>query len=205
MEGYMEKYLPRFLVISNSKLLAISCIILGFIFLWFGLRFESNFIPEPIQPTPLPRIEIPSPATNSAVKGIAGERVLVSRVIDGDTVELNDGRKVRYIGIDTPETKDPRRPVDCFGKEASQENKNLVESKFVFLQKDISEKDKYGRLLRYVYLPLEDGNLLFVNDYLIRAGFATSLTYPPDVKYTDQFLKAQQFAKLNKKGLWSKC
>ena len=126
-------------------------------------------------------------------------------MIDGDTIELSTGQKVRYVGMDTPETVDPRRPVGCFGKEASSENKKLVEGKEVILEKDVSETDKYSRLLRYVYLPLPDGNLLFVNDYLVRAGFAKVYTYPPDVKFNEQFLQAEREARTQNRGMWAAC
>jgi micrococcal nuclease len=125
---------------------------------------------------------------------------LVTRVIDGDTIEIEGGKKVRYLGIDTPETVDPRKPVQCFGIEASNENKKLVLGKRVKLEKDISETDKYGRLLRYVYV--DD---IFVNDYLVRNGYAYAVTFPPDVKYQQQFLEAQKEARENKRGLWSAC
>lgn len=143
--------------------------------------------------------------TISGIAGISGETVLVAKAIDGDTVELEDGRKVRYIGIDTPETKDPRRPVGCFGKQAAKENKALVEGKRIILQKDISDTDKYDRLLRYVYLPLEDGQVVFINDYLVREGFAKISTYPPDVKYTEKFIEAEKYARENNLGLWGSC
>ena len=126
--------------------------------------------------------------------------VFVTRVIDGDTIEIAGGEIVRYIGIDAPETVDPRKPVQCFGREASEENKKLVEGKRVRLEKDISNRDKYGRLLRYVYL----GNL-FVNDYLVREGYAYAYTYPPDVKYAKEFSQAQKEARENKRGLWNAC
>lgn len=132
----------------------------------------------------------------------------VLRVVDGDTIEVqvNDKKNsVRLIGIDTPESVDPRRPIECFGKEASLEAKRLLEGEKVFLEKDVSEVDKYGRLLRYVYLPISDGSLLFVNDYLIRQGFGNVLTYPPDIKYVDRFLEAQKEARENSRGLWDKC
>lgn len=124
----------------------------------------------------------------------------VTRVIDGDTVELENGSKVRYIGIDTPETVDPRKPVQCFGKEASRFNKQLVEGKVVRLEKDVSETDKYSRLLRYVYV----GDT-FVNDYLVRQGYGHSSSFPPDVKYQEQFLQAQKEAREKGLGLWSLC
>lgn len=135
-------------------------------------------------------------------------RVKVLKVVDGDTIEVlinGEKKNIRFIGIDTPETVDPRRPVGCFGKEASDENKRLLEGKVVILEKDISETDKYNRLLRYVYLPLDDGTLLFVNDYLVRQGFAQASTYPPDVRESDRFLKAQAEARDNNRGLWGAC
>ena len=109
------------------------------------------------------------------------------------------------MGKDPPETVDPRRPVGCFGKEASNETKSLLTGKIVILQKDVSDTDKYHRLLRYIFLPLEDGKILFVNDYLVRAGFAKVYTYPPDVKFNEQFLQAEREARENKKGLWGRC
>lgn len=140
------------------------------------------------------------PSITPEVKGIQTQKVLVTRVIDGDTVEIEGGEKVRYIGIDTPETVDPRKPVQCYGKEASDKNKELVEGKEVKLEKDISETDKYGRLLRYVWL----GDIL-VNEYLVKEGYAQVSTYPPDVKYQDRFLAAQREARENKRGLWEAC
>ena len=128
------------------------------------------------------------------------QSVKVTRVIDGDTIEIESGQKVRYIGIDTPETVHPDMKVQCFGKEAAVKNKELVEGKTVELEKDVSETDKYGRLLRYVYA--ED---IFVNDFLIRQGFAHASTYPPDVKYQDQLRAAEEEARSNNRGLWSQC
>ena len=96
--------------------------------------------------------------TTRAAENILGESQQIEklynviRVVDGDTIEIEGGQKVRYIGIDTPETVDPSRPVGCYGKEASDKNKELVEGKIVRLEKDISETDRYGRLLRYIYV-----------------------------------------------------
>ncbi len=125
----------------------------------------------------------------------------VSRVIDGDTIQIDTGEKVRYIGMNTPETVDPRKPVECFGKEASAYNKNLVLNKKVKLVKDISDKDKYGRLLRYVYL--EDGT--FVNLKLVSYGYAYADTVPPNVVHASDFVKAQNQARQANLGLWQKC
>jgi len=126
--------------------------------------------------------------------------IKVIRVIDGDTIEIEGGEKVRYIGIDTPETVHPSKPIECFGKKASNKNKELVEGKMVRLEKDVSERDRYGRLLRYVWV--DD---IFVNDYLVRQGYAHVYTYPPDVKYDKQFKDAQEEARKNTRGLWKDC
>lgn len=189
---------------SNTKLLvtvSIFTAIVGFILLWFGFNQNTENIPLPIEDSN----PIKSGSTSVASLGIDGEKILVTKVVDGDTIEVAGGKTIRLIGIDTPETVDPRRPVGCFGKEASNEHKKLVTGKQVILQKDVSETDKYGRLLRYVYLPLPDGNLLFINDYLVREGFAKVLTYPPDIKFNEQFLQAEREARVNKRGLWRAC
>lgn len=185
---------------SNTKFLvsaSLLAITLGLILIWFGLK------PALIKQTDL--VENPPVATASATLEVDSQRILVTEVIDGDTIKIQTGQTVRLLGIDTPETKDPRRPVGCFGKEASNETKKLLFGKEIILQKDVSETDKYGRLLRYIYLPLEDGQALFVNDYLVRAGFASALTYPPDVKFNEQLREAERFAKQNYRGLWGKC
>lgn len=137
-----------------------------------------------------------------AVEGITdnAEGLLVTRVVDGDTIQLENGQTVRYIGVDTPESVHPRQGVECFGKEASQKNEELVLGKRVQLEKDVSETDRYGRLLRYVYV---DG--MFVNDELVRQGYANSLSYPPDVKHQDQFRAAEQEARAASRGLWGSC
>jgi micrococcal nuclease len=132
--------------------------------------------------------------------GYTDETYLVTRVIDGDTIDvLIDGveTRVRYIGIDTPETVHPNKLVECFGEEASDKNKELVLDKKVRLVKDTSDKDKYGRLLRYVYT--ED---VFVNKYLIENGYANAVTYPPDVAFSDELKEVEKIARQNKYGLW---
>jgi micrococcal nuclease len=125
-------------------------------------------------------------------------------VTDGDTIRVAfDGQEfpVRYIGIDTPETVHPSQPVEWMGREASAANSELVAGRVVVLEKDVSETDQYGRLLRYVWLP-DDAGWLLVNLELVRRGFAQVSTYPPDVAYTDFFLDAQREARNHGLGLW---
>lgn len=132
------------------------------------------------------------------------EEVIVTRVVDGDTIELSDKRKVRYIGVDTPETKDPRRPVGCFGAEASEFNRELVESKTIWLEKDTSETDRYGRLLRYLYVWNEElEEFQMVQESLLKGGFAQASRYVPDVKYAEHFAELQKEATANQVGLWA--
>ena len=126
--------------------------------------------------------------------------VIVTRVVDGDTIEIEGGKKVRYIGIDTPETSHPSKPVECYGKEATDKNRELVEGKMVVLEKDISETDRYGRLLRYVWVNGE-----MVNELLVRQGFAQVSTYPPDVKYQQLFLEGERIAREEMLGFWGSC
>lgn len=127
-----------------------------------------------------------------------GEHVTISRIVDGDTVELTDGTRIRYIGIDTPEI---HPTLDCYGNEASDKNAELVLGKTVTMVRDVSETDKYNRLLRYVYL--QDGT--FVNEALVRDGFATAHSYPPDIAQQQTLRDAERFARENNMGLWSVC
>lgn len=195
----------------NNLILAsifLAGVLISGVLFYQGLKGEF-FANNQIKETPKPTQEVLGEQQQVPVSTSQAEnRVKVLKVIDGDTiVVLYQGKEVnlRYIGVDTPETVDPRRPVGCFGKEASDENKRLLEGRVVIIERDISETDKYNRLLRYVYLPLDDGTALFVNDYLVRQGFAQVSTYPPDVKYTDRFVKAQQEARDNNRGLWGAC
>ncbi len=127
------------------------------------------------------------------------ETHLVKRVIDGDTIELSTGERVRLIGVDTPETKDPRRPVQYFGEEAAAFTKRMVEGKRVRLEYDWERKDKYGRTLAYVYL--EDGT--FLNAEIIRQGYGFAYTRFP-FKYLEEFRKLEREAREAGRGLWAK-
>jgi micrococcal nuclease len=137
--------------------------------------------------------------------------VLVKRVVDGDTIQIESGERVRLIGIDTPEmhesnklyrdaqrTKQDISTIQKLGLRAYAFTKNLVEAKRVSLEFDVEKRDKYGRLLAYVYL--KDGT--FVNAEIVKQGYASLMTIPPNVKYADLFLKLYQEARNNKRGLW---
>ena len=172
--------------------------------LFFIYQIQAGSVSSGISKTPSQSVVIASTTPVAIVrpaKKTTGQYGLVKRVVDGDTIELETGEKVRYIGIDTPETKHPKKSVQCFGKEASAFNKQLVASQKVHLEKDVSNTDRYGRLLRYVYLL--DGT--FVNLVLVQDGYANVDTFPPDVKYSKVFVEAAREAREEGKGLWAKC
>ena len=160
---------------------------------------ETATTSTPSQPaSPVPSSAASAGPTSSLPPGLTS--ATVTRVVDGDTIEVEIAGQeytLRYIGINTPETVDPRRPVQCFGHEASDFNKQLVDGKAVALEKDVSETDQFGRLLRYVWLNGE-----MVNATLVREGYAQASAYPPDVKYQDFFSSLQAEASDAGRGLW---
>jgi micrococcal nuclease len=134
-----------------------------------------------------------------------GTVVRVARVVDGDTIRvaLPSGEEaVRYIGIDTPESVKPGSPVECFARRASAFNERLVAGERVRLVRDVEERDRYGRLLAYVYRA-RDG--LFVNAELVRRGYATVATFPPNVAHERDFRRLARRARMSGRGLWSEC
>jgi micrococcal nuclease len=161
---------------------------LGLCLLFIGLFIYSSNKNKTIKivPSPPPVLTLTPSATFAKV----------TRVIDGDTIVIDTGEHVRYIGMNTPEVESKK----CYASEATAINKNLVLGKEVKLEKDVSDTDKYGRLLRYVYV----GDT-FVGDYLVKNGDAKVMTVPPDTKYKDEFLVSQEYAKENNLGLWGKC
>ncbi len=120
-------------------------------------------------------------------------------IYDGDTVKLSNGEKVRYIGIDTPEMNYNNPPAEYFAQEAKEYNAKLVLGKKVKLEFDVVKRDKYGRLLAYVYI---DGK--HISQDMIERGFAKVLMIPPNLKFADYFLTLQNLAKEEKRGIWSK-
>lgn len=146
------------------------------------------------------------PAGTAGASGAPGDAV-VERVVDGDTlvVRLADGteERVRLIGVDTPETKHPSRPVECFGREAAAFTASLLpEGTRVRLERDVEARDRFDRLLAYVHRA-DDG--LFVNLELLAQGYAAVLTVPPNVAHADEFVAAARQAREEGRGLWSAC
>jgi micrococcal nuclease len=158
-------------------------------------------------------LDVQAPATLT-VEPPGGEQATVTRVVDGDTIEVRitgrrDGpgageveigsvHRVRLIGIDTPESVDPRRPVECFGAEAAAAARALMEGRSVHLVKDVEETDGFDRLLRYVYLGAE-----MANARLVVNGYATAYTYPPNVRHAEMLVALQRDARGAARGLWA--
>jgi micrococcal nuclease len=169
----------------------------------FGLGYLTTKVMEKKPPEALEQLPTAQEESKVTLKetplGVT-ELKKVTRVIDGDTIEIEGGASIRYIGINTPETNHPSLGKECYGEQAKEANRLLVEGQMVRLEKDVSETDRYGRLLRYVYV----GDI-FVNDYLVREGFAFASSYPPDVKHQERFVAAQREALEKGRGLWQAC
>jgi micrococcal nuclease len=139
----------------------------------------------------------PSPSGTSIGKPLA----TVTRVVDGDTAHvLFRGRDVtvRFIGVDTPETVAPGQPIECYGPEASRFTTRQLSGRRIRLEFDVDRIDPFGRTLAYLWM--RDGSLF--NETLVRRGFATVATYPPDTRYVQRFEAAQRAAKATQRGLW---
>ena len=135
------------------------------------------------------------------------EAATVSRVVDGDTIETTDGRKIRFIGVNTPESTTRK---ETYGKEASDYTKSKLDGKEIWLQKDVSDTDRYGRQLRFIWLaiPTDDMNeselrAKLFNADLVLNGYAEPSTFPPDVKYNEYFAKFAREARESGTGLWA--
>ncbi|MBS4207420.1 thermonuclease family protein [Bacillus sp. FJAT-50079] len=126
----------------------------------------------------------------------------VLRAVDGDTIEVQlkngEKEKVRMILIDTPETKHPQLGVQPFGEEASEFTKKMLVGKKIELELDVSERDRYGRVLAYVWIEGINFNRL-----LVETGYARVAIFPPDIKYVDDFEEAQDKARQEAVGIWS--
>jgi micrococcal nuclease len=149
---------------------------------------------------------VPDTSTTVAAALPIEANAIVTYVVDGDTVDVDvDGRdeRVRLIGIDTPETKRPDTPVECFGPEATDFVTTLLRvGTPVRLERDVVGRDDFGRLLAYVFRA-EDG--MFVNHEIVRRGYARPLTFPPNVVYSELFVDAARAAEADDLGLWAAC
>lgn len=177
--------------ITRIQLLGIISVIIGVVL----VSLTNNTISKPPE----------SQNQNSISKTVSTptvirESVVITYVLDGDTIEIVDGRKVRLIGIDTPELNTDTGSSQCFATEAAKITKQLLENQTVELEKDKEDTDKYGRLLRYVY---SDG--VFINEFLLRQGYGRTMSIPPNTKYIEEFKEAENEAKNNKRGLWKNC
>ncbi len=148
----------------------------------------------------------PATTTPNPTRAAVETNGSILRVIDGDTVDIDfDGteERVRLIGIDTPETKKPNSPIECFGPEASAFTKTLLaRGTTVLVVRDVEARDDYGRLLGYIYRS-DDG--LFVNLEIVAKGYAQPLTIPPNVNFAEDFVEAARLAEAADIGLWSGC
>ena len=125
---------------------------------------------------------------------------LVKRVVDGDTLRLRDGNRVRLIGVDTPETKHPRKPIQYYGPEAYRFTKREMEKRLIRLETDRPLRDRYGRVLAYVY---RQPDLFFLNAELVRQGYARAYTRYPFQRKAE-FVRLERDARRNRRGLWAK-
>lgn len=146
-----------------------------------------------------------SPGRGDDGRGASVRDGTVTRITDGDTIRVMVGgveEKVRYLGVDTPESVKPGTPVECFAKAASAFNARLVAGRRVRLESDVEARDRYGRLLAYVYRR-PDG--LFVNEELVRRGYAQPLTIAPNVRFAERFVRLAAQARERGAGLWGAC
>ncbi|MCA1840812.1 MAG: thermonuclease family protein [Actinomycetota bacterium] len=146
----------------------------------------------------------PTSTADSLGAGSLGtEDTSIVRVVDGDTVIVAPKVRVRLIGINSPESVDPRREVQCFGVEASNAMKQILpQGTKVHLVFDLDRFDRYNRTLAYIY---RQSDQMFVNKEMVLRGFAQAYTVPPNISHVEEFLAAQASARRENAGLWSAC
>ena len=201
---------------TKDLLIAIGLLLIGYFFGDTIAKINNNPLGVKIEPDQILRdsvfgdesnnsdrteLDIENTGKNNelAKKNIDLKEGIVKYVIDGDTIILTNGEKVRYVGIDTPERG------QCWYRQAKELNRKLVSGKKVRLELDKSNRDRYQRLLRYVYVTDKNGVEKFVNLELVKAGLARAKEYKPDIKYNLRLKEAENYAKLNKLGLWGGC
>ena len=180
------------------------------IFYFFGNQFNLYF-------TPSAQVLDSSSTNQDFLKGLSFD-YKITKVVDGDTldIERTDGGKVlneketqrvRLLGINSPETVDPRKPVECYGKEASSYLKGLADGKIAAIELDNTQTthDRYGRILAYVYIKtsgIKDENIIMLNSDMVKNGYAYEYTYDTPYKYQQEFKSLESIAKNNYIGLW---
>ena len=170
---------------AYKLILFLFALVIFIIFIRYNTNKNNSYPIFPsLTPTPFPT-STPTPIPNS---------FKVKRVIDGDTFVLDNEQKVRLIGINAPESD------DCYASESTDLAIQLLEGKNVILEKDISDTDKYGRLLRYAY-----SDDTFINQFLVSGGYAKAVNYPPDTKYKKLLEESETEARENNDGLWGNC
>jgi micrococcal nuclease len=181
MKIQLIKLIPWFLTTFFATLLIIN---------YLGEQQKTIYLSQTETSLPLPT----SQTTNQSEKQIdKKDTVTVEKIIDGDTIELQGGKRIRLIGIDAPEEG------ECLYQEAKEYLFSLLNKQNIVLEEDVQKTDKYGRTLAYVW---KDNN--FINLIMLKNGLAKLLTIPPNVKYVNEFIKAQKEAQEKSNGLWSK-
>ncbi len=186
----MKSPVPSPKIIRNILLLVVS------VYLLIAARNQS---------APVRKGALTTPAAVETVASASAQLYPVSRIVDGDTIDVDMNgtvTRIRLVGVDTPELLDPRKPVECFAREASAYLSSLLTGTSVRLEPDPTQddKDKYDRLLRYVYLP--DGSL--VNRMLIAGGYAHEYTYDRPYRFMDIFKESENEARTANRGLWNR-
>jgi micrococcal nuclease len=192
----------------KSKIaIAAYVVIFGLLIVGLGEGDKTNDVVKNTKTASIPKTEKIIEVKNvkaTDTKIVNNKLYQVIKVVDGDTLSLSingQTETIRLIGINTPETVDPRKPVECFGKQASDKAKSLLSGQEVALETDPSqgERDKYDRLLGYIFF--SDGT--FFNKLMIQEGYAYEYTYNVPYKYQAEFKQSEQEAKLAKRGLWA--
>ena len=190
------------------ELIGVVLVILAAILIWSYLQDNSEGDIPPSATSSSGTSFVPTASLQSTLPAGAIPAELV-RVVDGDTIVVRiDGESgqetVRLIGIDTPETKKPDTPIQCYGKEASAFTTSLLTGKKLWLEPDKTNRDQYGRLLRYVWV--ENGtSYLFANEEIVALGYGTASDYPPDTHYHNRLFAALDNARSQGVGMWGLC
>jgi len=196
----LKKILKTKTKTKNIKILSASIVSLVIITSFFGFLEVSEEVEQLLDLTSVFETYLPSQADYKT-------QAVVARVVDGDTVVLEDGRKVRYLNIDTPETKKPGTKVQCFGLEASEVNKKLTQGKTFILKSDKQLKDRYDRNLFFLFELGVDTHKIenSVNAQMVKLGMARASIYKPNDTFASTFYRLERQAKENNIGVWKNC